>query len=137
MKVLCKVERICSLYQHRQLSLPDKQQRFDGTKRSDHFVPSNLCLNRSNARRHWTVTVRFIPTCIVQYSLKVHAVVNGPADLLSPPVKLRLTFGAPASLPGLGVEPSQVPLTIICGAVAVSTSVIESPFLMVIVLSMK
>src|SRR5437660_10710135 len=88
-------------------------------------------------RRHWTVTVKFIPWCMVQYSLKVPAVVKGPADLLSPPEKLMLTVGAPASLLGLGVVPSQVPLTMTCGAVAVSTSVIDSPFLTVIVLSMK
>src|SRR5579885_3076650 len=89
---------------------------------------------------HWpycTVTVKFIPWCMVQYSLNVPAVVKGPADLLSPPAKLMLTVGAPASLLGFGVVPSQVPLTIICGAVAVSTSVIDSPFLIVTVLSMK
>src|SRR5579883_1695092 len=89
---------------------------------------------------HWpycTVTVKFIPWCMVQYSLNVPAVVKGPADLLSPPEKLRLTVGAPASLAGFCVVPSQVPLVIICGAVAVSTSVIDSPFLMVIVVSLK
>lgn len=74
---------------------------------------------------------------MVQYSLNVPAVVKGPADLLSLPAKVRLTVGAPASLAAFCVEPSQVPLVIICVAGDVSTSVIDSPFLMVIVVSMK
>ncbi len=80
---------------------------------------------------HCTMTVRFIPGCIVQYNSNLPAVLNGPIVALSPPLKVRSTVGAPGSVFSTALPFTHEPFLMICSTETSSTSAREDPFVMV------
>jgi hypothetical protein len=80
-----------------------------------------------------TMTVKFMPGWTVQYNLNVPALGKGPmVAVLLPPTASWSTVGAPDSLAGLALPSCQVPLAMVCPMRVSDTSVICSPFLIVI-----
>src|SRR5947209_20342229 len=77
--------------------------------------------------RYCTITSRFIPWWMVQYTWNVPAVLNGPIGALSLPLNCNFTVGAPASWAGFCVLPAQLPLTMMWGDVLSSTRLTASP----------
>src|SRR5207237_5372616 len=85
------------------------------------------CSRPSCVPRYCTITSKFMPWWMVQYTWNVPAVLNGPIGVLSLPLNVNLTVGAPASWAGFCVVPSQLPFTTICGDELSSTILTDSP----------